>query len=326
MKTIPTLTRGGLLSVLAVLFSAATSASAFNQDSFFAHKIITGQHSGIYGIGIGPDDKIYIPDYNNHKVVIYDADLTFQSNITTTPSFPPHDVIVGDDGVVYVADPSNGKVRRFNSSGTPLSDLITGFAAHYVRIHPVNGNVYVRDNSAGYRVVQPDGTPVKSFSLDDSSLFTVLPDGRLLLASGRIYNDLGIRERESLPSGTDVRWVGGVCYSSNYYSEGVIRLFDADYALRGIVTPYYTDDYLPNYSARFNVNHKGDIIGTDHYNLYLMRRCEPGSMGPIVRNAAPVAEVVAIAQRPNTTLLDIDYKVTDMDDETVHTADRKSVV
>lgn len=307
-----------LIASLAVV--TASSAAAFNQDFFFAHRIVTGQHGGVYGIGIGPDDKVYVPDYNHQKVVIYDADLQFQSEVVTVPPFYPHDVIVDDTGIVYVTDPSNNKVRRFTSSGAPLSDLLTGFPAHYIRIHPVNGHLYVKDSGGGYRVVQPDGTLVKNFSLDDGNLFTVLPDGRLLLASGRLYNDLGIRERDGLPNGEDVRWVGGVLYSGNYWAEGVIRLFDADLALRAVVTPYYSDGYLPNYGRRFNVNHKGDIIGTDLNTLYLLRRCEPGSMGPLTRNAAPVAEVVSIAQRPNTTLLDIDYRVTDLDDETVHTA------
>ena len=43
-------------------------------------------------------------------------------------------------------------------------------------------------------------------------------------------------------------------------------------------------------------------------------------MGPETRNAAPTAEVTAIQQRPNSTLLDIDYQVTDLDDATVQVA------
>ena len=322
MKTQPALLRGTFRSLVATLVVAASGPlAAFNQDHFFMHKMITGQHSGVFSIGIGPDDKIYAADYYNKRFAIYDAELNFTTWVTKTindGAFYPHDLVVDGNGIVYVAFPQENRVLRFDSSGVPMSDLLTGFAAHHLRIHPVNGNLYVKDNGGSYKVVQPDGTVVKSFSLPDGTRSIVLPDGRLQLCNGTIYNDLGIQERSGLPGGNDICQRGGVLYTCNEYYGAWIILHNADL----IPVVQYGGRWAswPGFGYRLNVNHKGDIIATDHDRLCLLRRCEPGSMGPINRNAPPLAEVLSIAQRPDTTLLDIDYQVTDMDDATVHTA------
>lgn len=312
-------TKSNLLTTLAFAtfaWVAPSTASAFNQDHFFIYKSVSG-HNYANGIGIGPDDKIYVADYYNQRFAIYDPDLTLLNYVT---GFYCHDIIVSNDGTVYVADPNATKVRRFDASGTPLSDLLTDFPAHYVRIHPTNGNIYVKDNGGGYRIYQPNGTLVKSFSLPDgNSAMAVLPDGRIQLGSGTIYNDLGIQEKSGLPGGNDIRYAGGVFYTGNSYYGGAIRLYDADFHQ---LAQYGGGSWSgwPDFGTRININHKGDIICTDTGTIWLARRCEGNSMGPEVRNAPPVAEVTSIAQRPNTTILDIDYKVTDMDDATVQVA------
>jgi hypothetical protein len=226
--------------------------------------------------------------------------------------------------VVYAADPHYQKVAKFDSSGNSLGDLMTtgttGFIPHYIRIHPENGNIYVKNEGGAYRVYQPDGTLVKSFSLPDGNLFTVLPDGRLHLSSGTIYNDLGILEKSGVPGqgGRHLRYAGGVCYMGYNYYGGMIYMYDANYQFQAKYGSEWW--YWPDFGWRFAVNHKGDIIGNDTGTLYLIRRCEGSSMGPETRNAPPIAEVTKIEQRPNTTLLDIEYKVKDMDDATVQVA------
>ena len=321
MKTKPSLRRGILHALCALLTAAACPAAVYNQDHFFMHKMISGQHNGVFSIGIGPDDKIYVADYYNQRFAIYDAELNFNAWVTKTSgdrAFYPHDLVVDKNGVIYVAFPQESRVLRFDSSGVPLSDLLTGFAAHHVRIHPVNGNLYVKDNGGTYKVVQPDGTVVKTFSLPDGTRSIVLPDGRLQLCNGTIYNDLGIQERSGLPGGGDICYRGGVLYTCNEYYGAWITLFNADFTEISRYGGQWAS--WPGFGYRLNVNQKGDVIATDHNTVCLIRRCEPGSMGPVTRNAAPLAEVLSIAQRPDSTLLDIDYSVTDMDDTTVHTA------
>lgn len=308
--------RGVSLAALLVL-AAAQPAAAHNQDHFFLHKVVPDLHNQIMAVDVGPDDKIYIADWGQQRIAIYDAELNF---LNQTTGFRPHDLAVGSDGTVYVAAPQENKVRRFDSAGNPLSDLLTGFAAHYVRIHPANGRIYVKDNGGGYRVLEPDGTPVKSFTNNvDHSRYVVLPDGRLHLFNGTIYNDLGIQERSGLPGGSEIRYHGGRIYAGWEDRGGQLRVHNADYT---VISEYgWRWWYWPGFAVRFAVNSKGDLIGSDGgATLFITRRCEPQSMGPVVRNANPVAEVLAIAQRPNTTLLDIDYLVRDRDDPTLHTA------
>jgi len=302
-------------AALAIVASAAP-VRAFNQDHYFLYKSVGG-HNYANGIGIGPDDKIYVADYNNSRLVIYDKDMNFLSQVT---GIRPHDVTVSEDGIVYVADPVSNKVRKYDGGGNSLGDLNSGFAAHYVRIHPGNGNIYVKDNGGSYKVFKPDGTLVKSFGLPDGALFTVLRDGKLHLVSGKLYNDLGIQEKSGLPNGPySIVNAGGYFYTGNNYYGGYIQIWDADY--RNFYTMGGAYQSLPNYWARMGVNHQGDIIGSDQgANLYFFRRCEGNSMGPENRNAAPTSEITSLQQRANSTLLDIEYKVTDLDDPTVHVA------
>jgi hypothetical protein len=306
-----------------LLIGGIASGWAFNQDHYFLYKTVSGVHNGVYGSpGIGLDDKIYVPDYSNSRVGIYDPDLTLLSWITVPSlTFRPHDVAVGPDGTVYVADPVNDKVFQFDPTGAPLTppELFSGgLDVHYVRIHPVTGNIYAKDSGGGYKVYQPDGTLVKSFSLPAGSPFTVLPDGRLHLVNGTIYNDLGILEKSGLPGGQWIQYSGGMIYTGQEYYGGYLVVYDADY--RELFRPWGAWQRTPNYFYRFNVNRKGDVVCSDAATVWLFRRCEGNSMGPEIRNAAPVPEVTKVQQRPNTTILEVEYKVTDMDDATVHTA------
>lgn len=308
-------TLGALALVLLAGLCAALPVAAFNQNHFFVHRHLTGQFNQCMGVAVGPDEKVYCADYNNSRIAIYDPDLNYLSQIT---GFNPHDVAVAENGVIYAPVPNQNKMLVFDATGAPLPDMATGFAAHYVRLHPVNGNIYVRDNGGQNRIYQPDGTLVKSFTLPDHGQYAVLPDGRLHLESGTIYNDLGIKEQEGLPIGFIV-YSGGVCYVGRNFSGGWIRLFTRDFTEIASYGQLFAG--WPDFVSRFAVNKKGDIITTDGgAQLWLIRRCEGASMGPVTRNAPPIVDVMSIAQRPNTTLLDLDYKVTDLDDATVHTA------
>ena len=77
MKTLTTTLRGLALAT----FAAAMPVMAFNQDHFFVYKTLPDVPGGrnTIGVGIGPDDKIYVPEYNQKRFGIYDPDLNLLS-------------------------------------------------------------------------------------------------------------------------------------------------------------------------------------------------------------------------------------------------------
>ena len=74
------------------------------------------------GIGVGPNDKIYICDRANHRVQILNSDLTFSSSIGSSGSGEgqfqyPCDVAFDSHGDVYVADGLNHCIQIFTKNG-----------------------------------------------------------------------------------------------------------------------------------------------------------------------------------------------------------------
>ena len=316
-----------------LLLGMTNAASAFNQDHFFLYKTVGGL-SGVQEIACGPDDKIYVADTNNSRLVIYDKDL---NKLTQVSGIYPYGVDVSETGAVYVADPTADKVRKYDSSGNSLGDLTSGFDAYSVHIHPGNGNIYVEDSGGGYRIYKPDGTLVKSFSLPENKPWAVRRDGKLQLSNGHLYNDLGILEKSDLPQagsyyrGAGLKLANGFVYAGTSFRDnngaggGWINVFDGDSRICFSISK--SGQYGPYFSDRFVINHQGDVIGAENYSpyqngcgIYLFRRTEGNSMGPEARNAAPTAEITSLQQRPNSTLLDIDYTVTDLDDAKVQVA------
>ena len=82
----------------------------------------TIQHAGserdsLYptGVSVSPENRIYICDYNKHRITVHDEEGTFLFTFGSKGSGPsclddPQDVAFGSDGLVYVTDTKNERV------------------------------------------------------------------------------------------------------------------------------------------------------------------------------------------------------------------------
>ena len=330
------------LLVLSALLAAANVACAFNQDHYFLYKTVGG-NTHLTGIAVGSGDRVYVTegyqwnDGSNNRLSIYDPDLNLLSRVS---GITPFDVAVADDGTVYVADYNGKAVRKYDASGNSLGVLCSGYYYQSLSINPSDQSIYVRfstDGNVGTRfsVYKPDGAKVTDFSAE-SNRFAVARDGRLYFTSANIYNTNGIRTGMAnlSPSNVyDIRFSRGRFFTAGWSYDPAAYLHNSGFAIYGqsfqaIVTYWPTTSMGANISygnlTLACVNQKGDIIGADGSGggtlLSMFRRCEANSMGPEERNAAPTAEVTSITQRANTTLIDIDYRVTDLDNPTVEVA------
>lgn len=88
-------------------------------------------------IFIGPDEKIYIADAGNNRIVVLKSDLTFDFEITGSEDDgsklkQPSSVFVDDDGTILVCDYGNKRLVEFTRYGnfrfaypTPSSDILS---------------------------------------------------------------------------------------------------------------------------------------------------------------------------------------------------------
>ena len=117
----------------------------------------TGKLKDPQDMFIGPDEKIYIADSGNNRIVVLNKDLTFDFEITgfeedNSKLNQPTSVFVDDDGTILVADFGNKRLIEFTKFGnfrfaypTPTSDILgTDFEYQPVKvIKDDKGYIYV---------------------------------------------------------------------------------------------------------------------------------------------------------------------------------------
>ncbi len=111
------------------------------------------------GIAIGPDNRVYVADTGNKRVLILQPDGTMIGELVgTAPFVEPFDLAVGPDGKVYVLDPGVERISIFDRDDTYLGDLPADPALvgrsrglHVDR----DGRIWVANTAAG-RVVALD--------------------------------------------------------------------------------------------------------------------------------------------------------------------------
>jgi sugar lactone lactonase YvrE len=121
-----------------------------------------GQFDNPTGVAIGPTGTVYVADYGNERIQVFNSSGVYQSTIGTTGSEgtsntqfdDPIGVAVGPTGTVYVADTGNDRIQIFNSSGNYESTMGTGsggtsntqFAVpRGVAVGGPSGDIYVSD-------------------------------------------------------------------------------------------------------------------------------------------------------------------------------------
>eukprot|EP00397_Hematodinium_sp_SG-2012_P042608 GEMP01047171.1.p1 GENE.GEMP01047171.1~~GEMP01047171.1.p1 ORF type:complete len:450 (+),score=110.75 GEMP01047171.1:246-1595(+) len=137
------------------------------------------------GIGIGPDDTVYVSEWRNNAIRCMSADGLEDTTIASSERLPfaadtkresrfydPHGCAVGPDGTVYVADMSNHRILRVSPHGTVTTIGGSGEAGHedghgcYAQFNyptsvavDANSNVFVADwGNHVVRRIAPDGT------------------------------------------------------------------------------------------------------------------------------------------------------------------------
>jgi len=121
-----------------------------------------GQLNRAEGLGIGPDDRLYVADSCNHRVQIFSADGKFLSAFGKAGSGKgemsyPYDVRIDGEGNRFVCEFGNSRVQVFDAEGRTI-EVLGGAGAEPGEMNnpwaialDSRGNLYVAD-SANHRV------------------------------------------------------------------------------------------------------------------------------------------------------------------------------
>jgi DNA-binding beta-propeller fold protein YncE len=138
------------------------------------------------GIAIGREGQIYVADQGNHRIQIFNADLTYKS----TCSFPDHvrrtdicpeKIAINSAGYSYVTDSKNACVYVFNESGQflftfgrkgSLRDRGSLSSPTAIAIDSED-YVYISESNVGVSIFDSNGNFMKAFSVCEKSLGNV---------------------------------------------------------------------------------------------------------------------------------------------------------
>ena len=137
-----------------------------------------GQFSGPYAICIGPDGRIYVTDYNNHRIQVFHQDETFShnidSNIAGNKEFSSVGLSFDHLGYLHVTCNRSNIVTVFTPEGQ--------YIRQYGQSHLNNPSGIAIDLAGNSLVVNRNGNSLSVFD----------PDGNYIHSIGGFNNPIGV--------------------------------------------------------------------------------------------------------------------------------------
>jgi len=255
-------------------------------------------------IATGPSNQVHVLQrVNEHRTVnVLDADLTgIQRTVTLendTTNLSSDYLVVGGSGRYFVFNSSKDQVRVYAPDGTflhswsgPDDDLTAKLEQGLFMTLGPDGLVYVVDNTGGGKIVK---------------VFTT--DGEFVRRMPHAISDYRLR------GGTEGIWYvydNSVTGPIDTYPE-LTMINNAGRVVRHVELDHQLRDFAVGPDDRVYALSSWGYIETFFRTTY--------SFPEAVPEAPPTTHIVAIAQRGGTTLIDVDYRVYDKDDDTLHTA------
>lgn len=277
-----------------------------------------GKFSTPSGVAFG-DDKVYVADRGNNRVQVFTTNGVFLSKWGAAGSgsgqFSGLRGIAVDADNVYVTETGNHRVQVFTKAGAYVRQWgsqgsVLGQFNEPQGVAVDQHYVYVVD-VYNYRVqvFEKDGTFVRSWSLPSGGVV----DGNSQYVEGICVDTRGVYVCYGFRANA---WAGWTPTIVAYDKFGNVlwkwsRSFDGNAVfLSGAAGPF---TYPCGIAAVNSMLYVCDYAGRFVQPIRRIYR----TLGPLQPNPIPLADVWSVAQRSGTSVLDIDYLVTDENDPAV---------
>ena len=144
------------------------------------------------GVAVSPNKEIFIADFFDKNVKIFDSDGNFRRALQNN-FHRPNDITISSDGFQYITDrtglvhvfsPEGKYVKQFPAMSPAGKASNTDGSQLYGLAIDNDGNLLVGSSTYYISKHKPDGTHISSFKVSLHSWFiTVTPQGRIVLAS-----------------------------------------------------------------------------------------------------------------------------------------------
>jgi len=326
------------LTVLVAFLGWRSGIQAGPQDNWYLERtwgsIGTGdgqfRRYGAKGLTVGTDGKVYVVDLVQNRVQVFEQTGQFLRKWTTSnrpyciAMGPDGNLYVGGEGPIQVYTPEGVFVRAWGSNGTGNGQF--GGEIRGIAVSP-EGKVFVSDqNNFRVQVFQSNGAFVTKWGSSRGSLPGQFynPLGLSLDADGNVYvidiTQSGSRVQIFDQSGTYLRHFAssdgtGLCVGVDgnvIVAQGWDVLI---YSKDGLLLQSWQT--IDTEMSGIAMTPEGRLFVSDFVNSRIWVYARGFRSGPAIPvKYVPQPVVMKVVQRPTTTVLDIDYRVIDVDSAT----------
>jgi len=267
-----------------------------------------GQLNGAMDVAVSTAGLVYVVEYNNNRLSVFNPDGSFNRILVSPGSLSsqlshPVGVTISDGGTIAVAQnytTYQGDIFVPNHPSFPGGNFI------YTKFFDTNGNYLTEIQDIGYSLFGEGGAGDGC----GNTIWTYFASSSLRFdRSGLLHSVLGLFSSWYQCNGP---W-GNSAPTTQWHIFNHDSSFNQSITMPVTTGLIQSGDLWPSLA----VGPDGTMIFCDHLagKLQVFRYAKR-ELDPQPYDAPSMPEVLQVAQRPNATVVDIYYQVTDLDDPT----------
>ncbi|MFZ2492478.1 MAG: tandem-95 repeat protein, partial [Thermoanaerobaculia bacterium] len=161
-----------------------------NPDNDYVAAVFAYLDKPVSALAVGPDGRVYVANWNDDKIAVFNADGSSHSTITSGEITEGDDtgvagLALGSDGRMYLTKPGLGAIKVISSNGSTVDIFDVGGSPWAIAL-AADGSAYVTDfDSTSVSVIGSNGNSLRTIRIPSGGIasdVTVAQDGTVLIA------------------------------------------------------------------------------------------------------------------------------------------------